>query len=43
VCNTTPELKVAENPHPIFVHFIKAAKAYAEKRMQLKIQYCRVK
>lgn len=32
-----PELKsTVENPQPIFVHFIKAAKAYAEKRMEVK-------
>ncbi|NOT50771.1 MAG: CTP synthase [Chitinophagaceae bacterium] len=32
-----PELKsTVENPQPIFVHFIKAAKAYAEKRMEIK-------
>jgi CTP synthase (UTP-ammonia lyase) len=28
-----PELKsTVENPHPIFVHFIKAAKEFAEKK-----------
>jgi CTP synthase len=32
-----PELKsTVENPQPIFVHFIKAAKAYAEKRSEVK-------
>lgn len=32
-----PELKsTVENPQPIFVHFIKAAKAYAEKRSETK-------
>ena len=32
-----PELKsTVENPQPIFVHFIKAAKAYAEKRTEVK-------
>lgn len=32
-----PELKsTVENPQPIFVHFVKAAKAYAEKRMEVK-------
>jgi CTP synthase len=32
-----PELKsTVESPQPIFVHFIKAAKAYAEKRMEVK-------
>jgi CTP synthase len=25
-----------ENPQPIFVHFIKAAKEYAEKRIEVK-------
>lgn len=32
-----PELKsTVENPHPIFVHFIKAAKEYAEKKNSVK-------
>jgi CTP synthase len=32
-----PELKsTVENPQPIFVHFIKAAKEYAEKRSEIK-------
>jgi CTP synthase len=32
-----PELKsTVENPHPIFVHFIKAAKAYSEKKTEVK-------
>ncbi len=32
-----PELKsTVENPHPIFVHFIKAAKEYAEKKNAVK-------
>ena len=32
-----PELKsTVENPHPLFVHFIKAAKAYAEKKEMVK-------
>ena len=32
-----PELKsTVENPHPLFVHFIKAAKAYAEKKDAVK-------
>ncbi len=32
-----PELKsTVENPQPIFVHFIKAAKAYAEKKSETK-------
>ncbi len=32
-----PELKsTVENPQPIFIHFIKAAKAYAEKRTEVK-------
>jgi CTP synthase len=32
-----PELKsTVENPQPIFVHFVKAAKAYAEKSNQVK-------
>ena len=32
-----PELKsTVENPQPIFVHFIKAAKAYAEKKIEVK-------
>ena len=32
-----PELKsTVENPQPIFVHFIKAAKAFAEKRTEVK-------
>ncbi len=32
-----PELKsTVENPQPIFVHFIKAAKAYAEKKTEVK-------
>jgi CTP synthase len=32
-----PELKsTVENPQPIFVHFIKAAKAYAEKKSEVK-------
>ncbi len=32
-----PELKsTVENPHPIFVHFIKAAKQFAEKRNTVK-------
>jgi len=32
-----PELKsTVENPQPIFVHFVKAAKAYAEKRNEVK-------
>jgi CTP synthase len=32
-----PELKsTVENPQPIFVHFIKAAKAYSEKKSEIK-------
>jgi CTP synthase len=32
-----PELKsTVENPQPVFVHFIKAAKAYAERKMEVK-------
>jgi CTP synthase len=32
-----PELKsTVENPQPIFVHFIKAAKAYSEKKIEIK-------
>jgi CTP synthase len=32
-----PELKsTVENPQPIFVHFVKAAKSYAEKRIEVK-------
>ena len=32
-----PELKsTVENPHPLFVHFIKAAKAYAERKDAVK-------
>lgn len=32
-----PELKsTVENPQPIFVHFIKAAKAYADKKTEVK-------
>ena len=32
-----PELKsTVENPQPIFVHFIKAAKAFAEKKDAVK-------
>ncbi|MGB2702709.1 MAG: CTP synthase [Chitinophagaceae bacterium] len=32
-----PELKsTVENPQPVFVHFIKAAKAYSEKRSEVK-------
>ena len=32
-----PELKsTVENPQPIFVHFVKAAKAYAEKKTEVK-------
>ena len=32
-----PELKsTVENPHPVFVHFIKAAKAFAEKKDAIK-------
>jgi CTP synthase len=32
-----PELKsTVENPQPIFVHFIKAAKEYAEKKNSVK-------
>ena len=32
-----PELKsTVENPQPVFVHFIKAAKAYSEKKMAVK-------
>jgi len=32
-----PELKsTVENPQPIFVHFIKAAKVYAEKKLEVK-------
>ncbi|HNU15267.1 MAG TPA: CTP synthase [Chitinophagaceae bacterium] len=32
-----PELKsTVENPQPIFVHFVKAAKAYAEKKIEVK-------
>ena len=32
-----PELKsTVENPQPIFVHFVKAAKAFAEKRTEVK-------
>jgi CTP synthase len=32
-----PELKsTVENPQPVFVHFVKAAKAYAEKRTEVK-------
>ncbi len=34
-----PELKsTVENPQPIFVHFIKAAKAFAEKKSDVKQQ-----
>ena len=39
-----PELKsTVENPQPIFVHFVKAAKAFAEKRDAVKNPYCRVR
>lgn len=32
-----PELKsTVENPQPIFVHFVRAAKAYAEKKIEVK-------
>lgn len=32
-----PELKsTVENPQPVFVHFIKAARAYADKKMEVK-------
>jgi len=32
-----PELKsTVENPHPVFVHFIKAAKEYAEQKSTVK-------
>jgi CTP synthase len=32
-----PELKsTVENPHPLFVHFIKAAKEYAEQKSATK-------
>jgi CTP synthase len=32
-----PELKsTVENPHPVFVHFVKAAKAFAEKKEMVK-------
>lgn len=32
-----PELKsTVENPQPLFVHFIKAAKGYSEKKMEIK-------
>lgn len=32
-----PELKsTVENPHPLFVHFIKAAKAFTEKKAEVK-------
>ncbi len=32
-----PELKsTVENPHPIFVHFIKAAKAYSERKNEIR-------
>ena len=32
-----PELKsTVENPQPIFVHFVKAAKAYADKKLEVK-------
>ena len=32
-----PELKsTVENPHPIFVHFIKAAKEFAERKNMVK-------
>ncbi len=32
-----PELKsTVENPHPIFVHFIKAAKAYSERKNEVR-------
>jgi CTP synthase len=32
-----PELKsTVENPQPVFVHFIKAAKNYAEKKTEIK-------
>ena len=32
-----PELKsTVENPQPVFVHFVKAAKAYAEKKLEVK-------
>jgi CTP synthase len=32
-----PELKsTVENPHPVFVHFIRAAKMYAEKKAEFK-------
>jgi CTP synthase len=33
-----PELKsTVENPHPVFVHFIKAAKEFAEKKESVKV------
>jgi CTP synthase len=32
-----PELKsTVENPHPLFVHFVNAAKEYAEKKSTVK-------
>jgi CTP synthase len=32
-----PELKsTVENPHPIFVHFVKAAKEYTEQKTTVK-------
>ncbi|HSZ87494.1 MAG TPA: CTP synthase [Puia sp.] len=35
-----PELKsTVENPHPVFVHFIKAAKEFAERKNSLKTQH----
>ncbi|HEU4574772.1 MAG TPA: gamma-glutamyl-gamma-aminobutyrate hydrolase family protein, partial [Chitinophagaceae bacterium] len=36
-CQYHPELKsTVENPQPLFVHFIKAAKTFAEKRIETK-------
>jgi CTP synthase len=36
-CQYHPELKsTVENPHPLFVHFIKAAKNFNESRTSLK-------
>jgi len=33
-----PELKsTVENPHPVFVHFIKASKEFAEKKELVKV------
>jgi CTP synthase len=36
-CQYHPELKsTVENPHPLFVHFVKAAKKYSENRLSAK-------